>query len=60
MPRQSLTNEIRLKTKQRFTKVLRKHQAKSVAELSSKATSEPNFVWKVLKRIIQKFIILSK
>jgi len=30
--------------------VLRQQQAKSAAELSSKATSDPNFVGKVLKR----------
>jgi hypothetical protein len=50
MPRQGLVNEIRLKTKRHFAKVLRQHLAKSVAEISSKATSEPNFVWKLLKR----------
>jgi hypothetical protein len=50
MPRQGLENEIRLKAKRHFVKVLRQHQAKSVAEPSSKATSEPNFVWKLLKR----------
>ena len=33
MLRQGLVNEIRLKTKQSFAKVLRQHQAKSVAEL---------------------------
>ena len=39
MPRQNLVNEIRLKTKRHFTKVLRQHYAK----LSSKCTSDPNF-----------------
>ena len=50
MPRQGLVNETSLKTKWHFAKVLRQHQARSVAELSSKATSDLNFVWKVLKK----------
>ena len=48
-PRSGVVNEIRLYTKRYFAKVLKRHQAKSIAEMSSKAKSDPNFIWKVLR-----------
>ena len=37
-------------TQRYFLKVIKRHQVKSMAEMSSKAKSDPNFIWKVLRR----------